>query len=246
MKIALFVNGKIGKEVLHIFSARNVSIEYLILKNKSDNEEIDFAIEKVEYVHCMSYEEFIKLCYENEQQLFDLGILCWWPFILRAESLNKARLGYLNFHPSLLPFGRGKHPNFWAFIDETPFGVSIHWVDYSIDGGDIAFQREIKTAWTDTGETLYHKALSEIIALFTENLDNIIEGKIPRIKQEAENEKVHYSKELEPASKIDFQKLYTGKEMINLLRARTFHGYPGCWFEVDGKKFEVRINIEEV
>jgi len=36
---------------------------------------------------------------------------------------------------------------------------------------------------------------------------------------------------------------YTGREILNLLRARTFTGHPACYFNEDGVKYEVRIDI---
>ena len=47
------------------------------------------------------------------------------------------------------------------------------------------------------------------------------------------------------ASKIDINKSYTAKQLLNLLRARTFQGHPSCWFEdVDGQEYEVKIQIK--
>ena len=56
----------------------------------------------------------------------------------------------------------------------------------------------------------------------------------------------HFRKELDPSSEIFLDKNYSGKEILNQLRARTFKGYPSCWFMDNGKKYEVAIKISEV
>src|SRR5262249_55294209 len=72
----------------------------------------------------------------------NIFILAWWPLILTRECLTLGQEVTLNLHPSLLPHGRGKDPNFWTIVERCPFGVSVHHVVDEIDAGDIAFQRE--------------------------------------------------------------------------------------------------------
>ena len=46
-------------------------------------------------------------------------------------------------HISLLPWNRGYHPNIWSFLEDTPKGVTIHYINEGIDTGDIIVQKEI-------------------------------------------------------------------------------------------------------
>lgn len=174
----------------------------------------------------------------------DLIVLAWWPYILKPELIKIPRLGCLNFHPSFLPYNRGKHYNFWAIVESAPFGVTIHWVDVAVDGGDIAFQSRIETTWEDTGATLYYKAQEEIVRLFTEKFTEIKAGRIPRIPQDLAHGSVHFARELEEASRIELDQAYTARTLLNLLRARTFPPHPAAWFTDDGKRYEVRIEIK--
>jgi methionyl-tRNA formyltransferase len=173
----------------------------------------------------------------------DLGVLAWWPAILREPQLTIPRLGWLNTHPSLLPFNRGKHYNFWALVEEAPFGVTLHWIDGGVDSGDIAFQRELPTSWEDTGATLYDRAQEAMFALFIESWAEIREGRIPRTPQDPSAGSLHRAAELDAASRIDLNATYRGRDLLNLLRARTFRPHPGAWFTEDGAKYEVRIEI---
>lgn len=176
----------------------------------------------------------------------DLGILAWWPYILPGSVLNIPRLGFLNLHPSLLPHCRGKDPNFWAIVEEAPYGVTIHWVEPGIDSGDIAFQAKIPVSWEDTGQTLYKKAQDRIVELFVQNFDRIQRGDIPRSPQPTANASFHRRHELDTASRIDLDKQYTGREIVNLLRARTFPPHPGSYFEDNGRTYQARISIEGI
>ncbi len=177
---------------------------------------------------------------------FDLGVLAWWPKILSRQVLALSRQGFINFHPSLLPYNRGKHYNFWAIVEECPFGVTLHFVDEGVDTGDIVAQRSIGYDWCDTGETLYRKAQTEIFDLFCEWYPRIRSGDISRTAQDAGAGSFHKAAELEEASRIDLDASYTARDLINRLRARTFEGYPGCYFLEDGEKYEVRVQIKKV
>jgi methionyl-tRNA formyltransferase len=176
----------------------------------------------------------------------DLIILAWWPYILKEDLIRLPRVGCLNFHPSYLPYNRGKHYNYWSIVEERPFGVTIHWVDEEIDQGEIAFQSLIPKSWEDTGETLYFKAQKEMVRLFKENFHRIKAGDIPRKPQDLRLGSFHYAKELEEASRIDLEKEYNARHLLNLLRARTFPPNPGAWFLDRGVKYEVRVKITAV
>ena len=173
----------------------------------------------------------------------DLGVLAWWPKILREPLLSFPRHGFVNTHPSLLPYNRGKHPNFWALVEQVPFGVSLHFVDDGVDSGDIIAQRVIDYGWEDNGGSLYAKAQHEIVSWFKEVYPVIRTLEIPRQKQNLEQGSFHRADEIDLVSKINLDTQYNARDLLNLLRARTFLGYPACWFCDNGEEYEVRIEI---
>lgn len=177
---------------------------------------------------------------------FDMTILAWWPHILKEEVINIPSNGTLNFHPSLLPYNRGKHYNFWNIVEDVPFGVTIHKVDTGIDSGAIVFQQVINKNWEDNGKTLYEKAQVTIIELFRNCLSNLINNEFELIKQDVARGSFHQAKELEPASEIKLDKAYTARSLLNLLRARTFSPHPACYFYDGTEKFEIRIEIKKI
>lgn len=173
----------------------------------------------------------------------DIILLAWWPKLLKQEDLELAPI-ILNLHPSLLPHCRGKDPNFWAIVEERPFGVTIHHVDSSTDGGPIAFQRVIPVGWESTGQSLYENAQKEIVALFKNCYPQITAGEIPCVTQESDLGALHLRDELEGASFVDLDARTTARDLLNRLRARTFPPHPGCWFSEAGVTYEVTVTIK--
>jgi methionyl-tRNA formyltransferase len=97
--------------------------------------------------------------------------------ILSASVIKTAKRPPINLHISYLPYNRGAHPHFWALVDGTPSGVTIHEIDSGIDTGPIIFQRriEVDPAWT-TFVAGHQHLLAEIEALFAENVAQLLAG----------------------------------------------------------------------
>lgn len=201
----------------------------------------DLAIESgKETLIFQSEEELLRDCAER-RLAFDLGLLAWWPKIVRESLLSLPVQGFLNTHPSLLPFNRGKHYNFWALVEQAPFGVTLHRVNTGVDTGEIVVQKPIDYGWEDTGKTLYEKASSAVVDLVLDAYPSLRSGF--HSWPQPEGGTFHRASELDSASRIDLDKSYTGRELLNLLRARTFPPHPACWFKDGDDEYEVRIEI---
>lgn len=107
---------------------------------------------------------------EIKNMNIDFIIIYNYNYIISEDIINYLKNGIINMHISLLPYNKGSSPNLWSFIDNTPKGVTIHYVDKNLDTGNILFQKEIK--FDDTKETListYNKLNDEIKELFYNN-----------------------------------------------------------------------------
>jgi methionyl-tRNA formyltransferase len=89
----------------------------------------------------------------------------------------------INMHISVLPWNRGADPNFWSFIDHTPKGVTIHYMDAGIDSGDVIYQQEIPLDPGHTLKTSYEFLHGKIVELFKAHWNDIKSGKCPRRPQ---------------------------------------------------------------
>jgi len=247
MRLALFAAGAVGAEIAS-FMATTSDPPVALIVHANEGPEMKEKIIVAARVPAGTVFTSDDLNTEGVLQRLrgvgaDIGILAWWPSIIRRPLLEVPRLGFLNFHPSLLPHNRGKHYNFWSILERAPFGVTLHWITDNIDAGDIAFQRPIETTWEDTGETLYLKAQREIVDLFKERFSEIAAGRIPRISQDPNTGSFHHSSELDTASRIDLDSPTTARAVLNILRARTFPPHPAAWFEENGQRYEVRVSI---
>ena len=248
-KVGIFTDNEVGKK----------SLEFLLEKFPEDVEIIVCVNRKsTVYTEVILPRNLSKKCFFNEHlkdsavvnYIKSLGleyiILAWWPFLIKEPIISLPITGVLNFHPSYLPFNRGKHYNFWNIVEDTPFGVTIHFVDNSIDGGDIIFQEKIATTWEDTGETLYKKAQASMVDLFIDSYPKIRNGVYTKSKQDLTKGSFHLAKEIDEASHIDLDKVYNAKQLLNILRARTFPPHPGAWFMYNDERYEVNLSISKV
>ena len=90
----------------------------------------------------------------------------------------------INLHISYLPWNRGADPNFWSFVEDTPKGITIHYLDEGVDTGDIIVQEEIKfDSDRETLATSYEKLQAAIQNLFKQNWPNIKNEKCQGQKQ---------------------------------------------------------------
>ncbi len=240
MKLILFADGFVGYKIA-AYLIDNYQKDLLLVVCLEKNEIYRYAKEK--NILVCDYKEDINVLSEID---CDLGILAWWPKIIKEPLLSMPKNGFINTHPSFLPYNRGKHYNFWVLVEEVQFGVSLHFVDEGIDTGDIIFQKPIDYDWCDTGETLYKKAQAAMIELFVDTYPLIRVGGYLRRPQDSKSGSYHQSFEINEASEIKLNKNYKARDILNLIRARTFKGHPSCFFEEDGNKYEISLSIKKV
>ena len=116
--------------------------------------------------------EFVGLMRELEP---DLLAAVGYLYRLKDPVLSVPRLAPVNFHASLLPEYRGKHPVFWALRNgERWSGLTIHVMDSGFDTGDILYQAKVRTRKGDTVSGLYDRIMDHSVGL------------VPRLVQDAE------------------------------------------------------------
>lgn len=74
------------------------------------------------------------------RQNFTLTISYTYRYILTEDILEALNDNVVNIHNSLLPWNRGADPNLWSIAEETPRGVTIHYMDTELDKGCIIAQ----------------------------------------------------------------------------------------------------------
>lgn len=242
MKIILFADNVVGMNIANYLVEQYPS-DISMIVTVSENHISEFARKNNVQTCIFDTSENIASKFGSD---IEFGVLAWWPKIIKQKLLDKPRQGFINTHPSLLPYNRGKHYNFWALVEQSPFGVTLHFVDSGIDTGAIIAQQEISYDWLDNGETLYNKAQFVMVELFTKVYPFLRKGSINPVPQNLSEGSFHHSSELELASRISLDQPYKARKLINLFRARTFNDYPGCWFEENNVRYEISIKIVKV
>ncbi len=242
MRLSIFVESEMGLRILRFLVNNYPDHVKQIVVRKEWTEAASLPVPPS--CHYEIFDEQRTAQHIRELEI-DLVLLAWWPNIIKKSVIESAKIGVINLHPSLLPHNRGKNYWFWNLVEDVPYGVSIHFVDTAVDGGDIIFQREITKTWEDTGQTLFDKAKIEILSLFAESYPKLANSDYRRTRQEIDQGSYHHSSELEAASEIILNKQTTARELLNLLRARTSKTFRQCYFVDDGVEYEVGVDIRK-
>lgn len=166
----------------------------------------------------------------------DLGLVVGVSQLVGPELLRVPRLGFLGFHPTLLPVGRGRAPIPWALIKGlTRTGASLFWCDRGADTGDIAAQAPVPIYYEDVSETLGARTDEVSVRLLLELLPRIAQGETPRVRQDDTKATVW------PRRRPEDGRLAWGqpsRAIYDFVRALT-HPYPGAFTHRAGRKLFV-------
>src|SRR6266478_6564672 len=115
----------------------------------------------------------------------DVIVVMAYAQILPRDVLEIPKIACLNLHASLLPRWRGAAPIQAAIAaGDQETGITVMYMDESLDTGDILLQRRIDIRSNDTGGSL-HERLAQIAPdALLHSLRLFVEGSAPRIPQD--------------------------------------------------------------
>lgn len=161
------------------------------------------------------------------------------------EAMLESVTRTCNVHPSLLPWGKGAHPNVWAIVEGEPAGVSLHEMSSSVDAGPVYAQQEVPTTFGETGGTLYRKLLHAAGELFERHWPEIRDSRlVPRAQ--AAGGSYHRSADLDALKSIHPDEMLTWRKALDILRALTFPPYENIIIEEDGRRYHVEVKLREI
>jgi methionyl-tRNA formyltransferase len=135
----------------------------------------------------------------------DLIVSYNYKYIIPKEILKNFKI--INLHISYLPYNRGAHPNIWSHLENTPKGVTIHFIDEGIDTGDIIVQKKVVLSENLTLKESYKKLHLHMQLLFKQNFNNFLKIRPKKQKKGI----IHYIKDLKkinlPSYNITIKKL---------------------------------------
>jgi methionyl-tRNA formyltransferase len=173
----------------------------------------------------------------------EIGLCVYFGYVLKRGLLDALPAGCINVHPALLPYNRGAYPNVWSIVEGTPAGVTIHYIDEGIDTGDIISQREVPIEPVDTGASLYRKLEIDCVQLFKEMWPSIAEGRATR-RPQPDGGTSHRLADVRRIDQIDLDRTYRARELINIIRGRTFPPHRGAYFRDGGRTILMRLELQ--
>ena len=152
------------------------------------------------------------LTYDTMPSGVDLGITIHSFDYIGKRTRYKTRLGWIGYHPSLLPRHRGRSAIEWAIrMRDIVTGGSVYWLNSGIDRGDILCQD-----WCWISPKLYAKSPKEAakelwqkellpmgIRLMDKALAEVASGKITKIPQRKDVDTFEPSTEVKDIYKPD-------------------------------------------
>jgi methionyl-tRNA formyltransferase len=191
---------------------------------------------------CDRSEVFVRSLLTTEEQLTvveevepNLVVSCGYRHIVPESILDVPEMGCLNLHPAYLPYNRGANPNVWSIVEGTPAGVTLHYMDSTLDTGDIVARREVATDFSDTGKDLYQRLEDTQVELFQQTWPDVVGGNVSLTEQEQDEGTYHRTDEFKELCEIDGEETVQAKKFLDRLRALTFPPYDNAKIEVDGE-----------
>lgn len=127
-------------------------------------------------------------------------------YLITQDIIDYLPRKIINLHPSFLPWNKGYYPNYWSIKNGTPHGVTLHYINAGIDGGDIIAQTRLSYTDDDTLTTTYDRCRKFMVELFRLYWEDVRLCRVGSFMQECDAGDIHYKKEFDCV----FEKLPNG------------------------------------
>ena len=141
MRSVFCAYGSVGCRLIEFVATQAPAIDSVFIRGDDPHKSALLSLcqkHKLKFFEISNISDKVFSDYISSEDI-DIVFLLWWPDIIPLHLLKHAKRGYLNLHPSFLPHNRGMHPYYWSIVENTPAGVSIHFIDERIDAGRIVW-----------------------------------------------------------------------------------------------------------
>ncbi|MFQ5346245.1 MAG: formyltransferase family protein [Rhodothalassiaceae bacterium] len=157
------------------------------------------------------------------------------PWIVPASLLERAGCASINFHPGPPEYPGVGCTNFAIYDEADRFGVTCHHMAPKVDSGEIIAVRRFPLYESDSVYTFTQRCYGYILQLFYEMMSRILAGDpLPRA-DETWARAPYRRAELDALCRLTPD--MPADEIRRRVRAVTFPGAPGAYFEIDGMRF---------
>lgn len=165
-----------------------------------------------------------------------------WSQLLSQDFIDLFPNGVIGYHPSKLPYNRGRHPIIWALalgLEET--ASTFFLINSKADEGDIISQKIVKINYEDNARTLYDKLLYVAIKQEIEIVELLENRKLQPIPQDLSKGNI-WRKRVKNDGLVDWR--MSSRAVYNLVRALA-RPYVGAHFIFKGNEIKL-WKVEEV
>ena len=248
IKVALFINSKLGLQILKfLLSHPDVKIQFIVI-----NEDRKRGNDYLEYLNECMLESKIRIPVIKNNDLkqeklppFDFGVSAMFGHIINDSLIEMAAIDFINLHPSLLPIGRGANPISWSIIENKPQGATIHKLTSKLDSGEIYQQSEVKFGIDANASIVYKKLNDLLFKMFVSFFNDWIDGKIQPLKPITTETSFHLASELDSIRTIHPEDVMNAEQFIRKIQALNFeNGSSAIFLDAIGIEWNLRISLE--
>jgi methionyl-tRNA formyltransferase len=165
----------------------------------------------------------------------DLAVVAAYGRIIPARVLALPPREFVNVHASLLPRWRGAAPiNRCIEAGDAETGVCLMHMVPALDAGDVYVRGTCTIEDSDDGVSLTRKVAALGGQMLIDNIDALVEGRLPRVPQASEG--LTYAEMLKKEeARIDFTQ--TARVAFNHVRA--MQPWPGTTLEFGGETLKL-------
>jgi methionyl-tRNA formyltransferase len=166
----------------------------------------------------------------------DVCLCGGWSQIIGAETLAIPRRGFLGFHASQLPAGRGGAPVNWSIIDGADeVWMSLFYYTPEVDAGDVVAQGSVSVEPRDDVSTVFDALAVEACRLLSEVRPSLETDEIDGDPQPIAN--ATYRPRRQPQDGlVDWDR--SSERQRDWIRAQT-DPYPGAYTFFDGARLTI-------
>lgn len=170
-----------------------------------------------------------------------LGVSCGMDYIIPIDILRAIPI--INCHPSFLPYNRGCHHSFWAIMDSSPMGATLHWMSAGLDQGAIIAQKTFDDDGYSSAAVIQAKSNLLCLELLADNITNVMEGKITSSPQDAGT--YHPKTAIVARSTLNISEYVSVGYLLKLCRA-TSNKDNGFIINSNQKKIKIIVKLEVI
>jgi folate-dependent phosphoribosylglycinamide formyltransferase PurN len=115
----------------------------------------------------------------------DFMVLHGYAPIIKTPVVSAYRYKIVNLHNTFLPWGRGLMGNVWSFFEDTPKGVSLHFVDTGVDSGKIIAREQVELSMDLTLKSSWTRLMDRLERLFMDQWERIVSGNCEPVPQDS-------------------------------------------------------------